>query len=56
MHVQTIVNGAWAMRVRPRCLEQDAAIISGSQLPQAELGGGEVIDAGFEIGEITANR
>ena len=30
-------------------LDQDAAIVSGAQFAQAELGGGEVIDAGFEI-------
>ncbi len=36
--------------------EQDAAIISGAQPPQAELGGGKVIDAGFEVGEAAANQ
>ncbi len=37
-------------------LNQDAAIVSGAQAAQAEFGGGEVIDARFEVGEIAANQ
>jgi hypothetical protein len=36
--------------------EQDAAIISGAQSAQAELGGGEVIDAGLQVREVAANQ
>ena len=32
-----------------RGIDQDAAIVSGAKPAQAELGGGEVIDAGFEV-------
>src|ERR1700682_60836 len=32
-----------------RGFDQDAAIVSGAQAAQTELGGGEVIDAGFGI-------
>src|SRR6266852_3256590 len=36
--------------------EQHAAIISGAQPAQAELGGGEVVDASAEVGQVGANR
>ena len=37
-------------------IDQDAAIVSGAQPAQAELGGGEVIDAGLKVGEIAADQ
>ncbi len=39
-----------------RGLDEHAAIVSDAKLTQAELGGGEVIDAGFEVGEIAADQ
>src|SRR6266571_3272321 len=36
--------------------EEDAAIISGPQFSQAEVRGGEVVDAGPKVGEVTANQ
>ena len=36
--------------------DEDATIVSGAQSAQAELGGGEVIDAGIEVSEGTANE
>ena len=37
-------------------LDQDAAIVSGAKLAEAELGGSEVIDAGREVSEFAANQ
>jgi hypothetical protein len=39
-----------------RGFDQDAAIVSGAKLAQAEFGGGKVIDAGFEVGEVPADQ
>src|ERR1700693_5923390 len=36
-------------------LDEDAAIVSGAQLAQSELGRGEVIDAGSKIGDFATN-
>ncbi len=36
--------------------QQRAAMVSGPKTAQAELGGGEVIDAGIEVGETAANQ
>src|SRR5260370_13087045 len=35
-------------------LDQYAAIVSGTQLAQAKLGGSEVVDAGLKLGEVAA--
>jgi hypothetical protein len=37
-------------------LKQGAAIISGAQPAQAELRGSEVIDTGFQAGQVAANQ
>ena len=37
-------------------LDQDAAIVSGAQLAQAEFGGSEVVDAGQKVGEVATNE
>lgn len=43
-------------RLVGRSFSQDAAIVSGAQAAQSKLGGGEVIDAGFEVGPIARTK
>ena len=52
-------DGQWGVSdggLRGRGFDQDAAIVSGAKLAQAEFGGGKVIDAGFEVGEVPADQ
>ena len=43
-------------RLGGRGIDQDAAIVTGPQPAQAELGGGEVIDAGLKVRKISADQ
>jgi hypothetical protein len=48
-----MVNGEWAIACG---FDQEAAIVSGTQLAQPELGRGEVINARRKIAKVSGNQ